>query len=262
MTDTEIEKLIELKKSDFEYREWLALKYAQDWALLNGAEPESAYVADFQSHYSKEQREYIKKIMRMMRFTNSLGNTLSRKSSNCEIEASSAACIIRKREYAPKTEAGKGGKDHANIVAHPPVIFGIVLALGYLLHKCFPLAIMSHAGSLSKVQAGILFVIAGIIMASSTRLMLRKRTDPRPDRPTTTIVTEGFFRYSRNPLYLSLMLICSGIAVYANSLWLVFLLPLLFVGLERGVVLREEKYLEGKFGDEYLQYKKKVRRWI
>jgi len=240
----------------------LALKYAQDWAFLNGAEPESAYVADFQSHYSKEQREHVKKIMRMMRFSNSLGNTLSRKSSNSESEASSAACIIQNREYAPKTEAGKDGKDHDNIVAHPPVIFGIVLVVGFLIHKCFPVAIMSHAGSLSKVLAGILFVIAGIIMVSGTRLMLRKKTDPRPDRPTTTIVTEGFFRYSRNPLYLSLMLIYSGIAIYANSLWLLFLLPLLFSGLERGVVLREEKYLEGKFGDEYLQYKKKVRRWV
>ena len=113
-----------------------------------------------------------------------------------------------------------------------------------------------------KVLAGLLFVLAGVIMVSTTRLMLRKKTDPRPDRPTTTIVTEGFFRYSRNPLYLSLMLIYSGIAIYANSLWLIFLLPLLFVGLERGVVLREERYLERKFGDEYLQYKKKVRRWI
>ena len=63
-------------------------------------------------------------------------------------------------------------------------------------------------------------------------------------------------------MYLSLMLIYSGIAIYANSLWLVFLLPVLFVALERGVVLREEKYLEGKFGDEYLEYKNKVRRWI
>jgi protein-S-isoprenylcysteine O-methyltransferase Ste14 len=240
----------------------LALKYAQDWAFLNGAEPEGAYVADFQSHYSNEQRGYIKKIMRMMRFTNSLGNTLSRRSSNSETEASSAVCIIQNREYAPKTESEEDGKDHDNIVAHPPVIFGIVLVAGFLIHKFFPLAIMSHPGSLSKLLAGILFVIAGIIMVSGTRLMLQKKIDPRPDRPTTAIVTEGFFRYSRNPLYLSLMLIYSGIAVYANSLWLLFLFPLLFLGLERGVVLREEKYLEGKFGAEYLQYKKKVRRWI
>jgi protein-S-isoprenylcysteine O-methyltransferase Ste14 len=241
----------------------LALKYAQDWAFLNGAEPEGAYVEDFQSHYSKEQREYIKKVIRMMRFTNSLGNTVSRRLPNSEAEPSSAACIIQNREYAPKTESEKGdGKDHDNIVAHPPVIFGIVLVVGFLIHKCFPLALMSHPGSLSKVVAGILFVLAGIIMVSGTRLMLQKKIDPRPDRPTTAIVTEGLFRYSRNPLYLSLMLIYGGIAVYANSLWLFLLLPLLFFGLERGVVLREEKYLEGKFGDEYLQYKKKVRRWV
>ena len=108
----------------------------------------------------------------------------------------------------------------------------------------------------------ILIVIAGIVMVTTTRLMLRKKTDPRPDRPTTKIVTEGFFRHSRNPLYISLMTVFCGIAVYANSLWLLLLLPVLFGALERAVVLREEKYLEKKFGDEYLRYKKKVRRWI
>lgn len=251
-----------MKKSDFEYREWLVLKYARDWALSNGAEPESDSVADYQSHYSKEQREYIHKILRMMRFTNSLGNTLSRKSSSSEAEGSSAACIIQNREYSGRKEAGRGAKDHDNIVAHPPVFFLIVLAVGFLLHKLYPLAIMADPGALAKVFSYALFAISGVVMATTTRLMLRKKTDPRPDRPTSRIVTEGFFRYSRNPLYLSLMLIYGGIAVYANSLWLVLLLPVLFVALERGVVLREEKYLEGKFGDEYLKYKNKVRRWI
>jgi protein-S-isoprenylcysteine O-methyltransferase Ste14 len=262
MTDAEIEKLISLNKSDFEYREWLALKYAQDWALLNGVEPESAYVADFQSHYSKEQREYIQKIMRMMRFTNSLGNTLSWKGANSETEENSAACIIQNREYARKKEAGKAGKDHSRIVAHPPVIFGIVLAVGFLIGRFYPLAIMADPGTLSKVLANLLFVVSVVVMVTTTRLMLRRKTDPRPDRPTTTIVTEGFFKYSRNPLYLSLLLIYSGIAIHANSLWLVFLLPVLLLGLERGVVIREERYLEAKFGEEYLQYKKRVRRWI
>jgi len=204
----------------------------------------------------------MRKIMRMMRFTNSLGNTFSPKSSSSESEASSAVCIIQNREYAQKKGAGRDDKDHDQIVTHPPVIFGVVLVLGFLINKFFPLAIMSEPGTLSKVLAGLLFVLAGVIMVSTTRLMLRKKTDPRPDRPTTKIVTEGFFRYSRNPLYVSLMLIYSGIAVYSNSLWLIFLLPLLFAGLERGVVLREERYLEGKFGDEYVQFKRKVRRWI
>ena len=240
----------------------MVLKYAQDWAFLNGAEPERDSVADYHSHYPKEQREYIQKVMRMMRFTNSVGNTLSRKSSSSVTEGSSAVCIIQNREYFGKKEAGKDDEDHAHIVAHPPVIFGVVLAVGFLIHRFYPIAIMAHPSTLSKVLANLLFVISGVIMVTTTRLMLRKKTDPRADRPTTTIVTEGFFRYTRNPLYLSLMLIYSGISIYANSLWLVFLLPVLLIALERGVVVREEEYLEGKFGDEYLQYKNKVRRWI
>jgi protein-S-isoprenylcysteine O-methyltransferase Ste14 len=251
-----------LNKSDFEYREWLALKYAQDWALENGAEPQGDYIEDFQSHYSEEQKEYMHKIMRMMRFTNSLGNTLSHRSSSSETAASSAACIIKDRQYSRKKEGAKGDQDHDQILMAPPVIFGIILAAGLLLHKCFPLTIMSSRGPLSKMLACILFVIAGLVMVTSTRLMLRKKTDPRPDRPTTRIVTEGFFRYSRNPLYISLMTVFCGIAVYANSLWLLLLFPVFFGALERAVVLREEKYLEDKFGDEYLRYKKKVRRWI
>jgi len=219
-------------------------------------------MADYHSHYSKEQREYIQKIMRMMRFTNSLGNTLSPKSLSSEAEASSAACIVQNRTYSQKKQAAKDDGDHAHIIAPPPVIFGIILAAGLLVHRCFPLDIMAHPTSLTKTLANLLFVIAGIVMVSTTLLMIRKKTDPRPDRPTTTIVTEGFFRYSRNPLYLSLMLIYGGIALHANSWWLALLLPAFFVALERAVVLREEEYLETKFGDEYLRYKRNVRRWI
>lgn len=262
MTDAEIEELIELNRSHFEYREWLALKYAQDWALLNGSEPKGDYLADFRSHYSLEQREYIHKILRMMRFTNSLGNTLSPKSSRPEREGSSAACIIKNREYEKKKGAAKEDGDHAKLLAPPPVIFGVVLVAGFLVQKFFPLAIVSDAGALLKVLAAGLFVMAGIIMVTTTRLMLRKKTDPRPDRPTTTLVTEGLFRYSRNPLYLSLVMVFAGIAVYANSLWLAFLTPVFWMGLERAAVLREESYLEGKFGDEYLRYKTSVRRWL
>lgn len=262
MTETEIGKLIELNKSDFEYREWLALKYAQDWALSKGEEPEGDYLGDFRSHYSHEHIEYMHKIVRMMMFMNSLGNTLSRRSSNSEGRGASAACVIQSGEYARGKETEKDAKDHPQIAAHPPVFFGIVLVAGFLLHKLFPLAIVSNPGTLSKVMAGLLFVISGIVMVSTTRLMLRKKTDPRPDRPTSAIVTEGFFRYSRNPLYVSLMLVYAGIGIYANSLCILLLLPVLLLALERGVVVREEAYLERKFGEEYLRYKNNVRRWI
>ncbi len=79
---------------------------------------------------------------------------------------------------------------------------------------------------------------------------------------TTKLIVDGPFGFTRNPLYLSLLLATGGIAIFANSMWyLIALLPL-FLILNFGVVPREEKYLENRFGEEYVQYKKRVSRWI
>ena len=92
--------------------------------------------------------------------------------------------------------------------------------------------------------------------------MRRAGTNIRPDRPATVIVTDGPFRFSRNPLYLSLTLVYVGIASMMNALWpLLLLVPLLLI-VQRGVVLREERYLEAKFGETYRSYKTRVRRWF
>ena len=103
---------------------------------------------------------------------------------------------------------------------------------------------------------------AGLIVASAFRALGRARTAFDIRQPTTTIVTDGPFRYSRNPMYISLTLLYMGLAVLINSLWiLLLLLPVLLV-IQNGVVKREEQYLERKFGETYLRYKAQVRRWI
>jgi protein-S-isoprenylcysteine O-methyltransferase Ste14 len=81
-------------------------------------------------------------------------------------------------------------------------------------------------------------------------------------KPTADIVPSGVFRMSRNPIYLRMLLLCGGVAIAANSLWvLVLVLPFAFI-LQKGVIEPEEAYLERKFGSKYLRYKAKVRRWI
>ena len=259
LSEQEIEKLIHLNQSDFDYREWLPLKYAQDWAFLNGSTPQGKYVADYHSHYSEEQRAYFLKIMRMMRFMNSLGNTLSFKSRQ---QGRSAACIIENHDYSRKKEGTKEEKNHANVKIAPPLLFIIVLAAGLLLNLACPLDIMTDPGIRARSLAIWLFILAGIVQAPTILLMLRNKTALRPDRETTTLITTGFFKYSRNPLYLSLIMIFCGIALYNNLLWLIILVPVLFGALERAVICHEEKYLERLFDEEYIQYKKKVRRWI
>jgi protein-S-isoprenylcysteine O-methyltransferase Ste14 len=84
----------------------------------------------------------------------------------------------------------------------------------------------------------------------------------RTDKPVLRLTTEGPFRYTRNPGYLSLAMIYAGIAVLRNSLWAILLLPLVLYVIQREVIEHEERYLERTFGEEYLDYKRKVRRWV
>ena len=92
--------------------------------------------------------------------------------------------------------------------------------------------------------------------------MWQADTSSNPYKPVKHIATEGPFRYTRNPGYLSMAMIYTGIASLANALWAILLLPGALLVIQRGVIEREERYLERKFGEEYLRYKARVRRWI
>ena len=92
--------------------------------------------------------------------------------------------------------------------------------------------------------------------------MLRAGTAIRPTIPTTALVTTGPFRFTRNPLYVGATIIYVGIAVAARSLWALALLLVVLAVMQRGVIDREEHYLERKFGADYVRYKERVRRWI
>lgn len=96
----------------------------------------------------------------------------------------------------------------------------------------------------------------------TARQFRRSNTSFRTDRPTTSIIQTGPFRYTRNPFYLAASALYLGIALRVNSFWVfAMLLPTLVV-MTKGVIEREERYLERKFGSEYLRYKQSVRRWL
>lgn len=92
--------------------------------------------------------------------------------------------------------------------------------------------------------------------------MRRAGTNVLPGKPTLSIVTGGPFRFSRNPLYIAGSVLYLGLTLISNSAWpLVLSVPMLVV-LDWGIVRREERYLEAKFGGDYLAYKTRVRRWL
>jgi protein-S-isoprenylcysteine O-methyltransferase Ste14 len=150
--------------------------------------------------------------------------------------------------------------DRADIKATPPVIFSGFLIVGLLFSWGSSLHILP--GVLARGLALCLLIAAGLIASTAILAMNRKNTAIHPRHPTTAIVEEGPYRKTRNPLYLSLVMIYLGLALLFNSFWMVLFTIGLAITLHRGVVLAEEAYLEGKFGDSYRDYKGRVPRWL
>ena len=160
----------------------------------------------------------------------------------------------------PASASDLNEPDHANVIAPPPVIYLVFVLLGLIMHYIWPLPIIAAA---KIFWIAIIIITMGVVIAILARREFeRSGTSVRPDRPTTTIIRTGPYRYSRNPLYLSLTLIQTGIGVWVNSLWVLLMIIPAVLTMRHGVIVREEKYLARKFGKEYMDYKASVRRWL
>ena len=150
--------------------------------------------------------------------------------------------------------------DNAGVIAFPPALYAGTLFIGLLLNFVFPISFLPR--SIALVLGVMVIICAASIVFSAVRSMNRAQTAVNPSQPTTVIVSDGIFSLSRNPIYVALTMLYVGIALLLSALWaLLLLLPLLVI-VQIGVVQREESYLERKFGDEYLRYKARVRRWL
>ena len=90
----------------------------------------------------------------------------------------------------------------------------------------------------------------------------RSENNPTPWTPINELVTGGPYRLTRNPMYVGMAFLYAGLAFALGALWALVLLPLVLVVIDRYVIAREERYMERRFGPEYLDYKRRVRRWI
>lgn len=145
-------------------------------------------------------------------------------------------------------------------VLPPPLIFLLAIVVGFLFERVFPVSVVPH---LVAWVAGPAFVVLGaFIGVVSLGAFFRAGTSPLPIRATTALVIEGPYRFSRNPMYLGLSVLYLGIALWMGGLWPLVLLPVVIAVLQRQVIVREEQFMEQRFGEDYLRYKARVRRWI
>jgi protein-S-isoprenylcysteine O-methyltransferase Ste14 len=150
--------------------------------------------------------------------------------------------------------------DRARVIMPPPLLYIGALAIGVGLHAIHPVRVMPP--HMAPVAGGIACVLSLALGGTGLWALRRAGTSQNPRRPTTALVVSGPFRISRNPLYLSLLCLYVGIALFVNGLWLFLLAIPLVAVLRLGIIAPEERYLERKFGDEYRRYRSRVRRWL
>ena len=149
---------------------------------------------------------------------------------------------------------------NAGVIAPPPLVYLAALGVGFKLNKwigrgSLPLTVRLPVGAAALVGGGAL-------MRSFVQAFQRADTPLDPYKASKVIVTDGPYRLSRNPGYLGMSLVYCGISILANAPVALVPLPLAVAVIDRGVIDREEIYLERKFGESYLEYKRRVRRWI
>ena len=142
----------------------------------------------------------------------------------------------------------------------PPLIFLLVLTVTTALDYFYPLGL---GGSTVPLYAGILVFPSGVVVAFlALRNFKRAKTNIEPWKPTRKIVSSGIYGYTRNPMYLAFCLGQTGIGLMVNSLWFLVGSIVLGIFLYHIAIKKEEAYLEKKFGEDYILYKNRVRRWF
>ena len=150
--------------------------------------------------------------------------------------------------------------DHPNVKIPPPLIYAAGFVLGLCLGRAVPVAALPKIPS--HIAAVVWIALWAVLGVWSIGLFRRAHTGHLPTRSVTALVISGPYRVTRNPGYLAMACLYVGLAFWFDVFWALVLLPLVLVAIQYYVIVREEAYLESKFGDEYRQYKARVRRWL
>jgi protein-S-isoprenylcysteine O-methyltransferase Ste14 len=160
--------------------------------------------------------------------------------------------------YTGRTDAGR---DSPGVPIPPGAYYLVCLGAGYFIDIMYIRS--PRFPSWLSLEVGGLLIFAGAAIFLASRITLRLAgTDFDPQRPSSVLVTHGIYRYSRNPIYLGLSVLYTGLSLLGSCLWALALLPVLLLMIRRFLILPEERYLLRRFGDAYSDYSSRVGRWL
>ncbi len=151
--------------------------------------------------------------------------------------------------------------DTAQVLIRPPLAWGLAVLAGLSLHWLVPLPFLPATVPAAWLGTAV-FVLALALVVWAIATMTRAGSNVPTNRPTTTIVESGPYRFTRNPIYLGMILGLIGLAIAFNTIWLLLMMVPFALVIRYGVVACEEAYLERKFGAVYRGYRSRVRRWL
>jgi protein-S-isoprenylcysteine O-methyltransferase Ste14 len=161
----------------------------------------------------------------------------------------------------PGRSPSDAAREVANLgIVRPPLVYLVAIVAGSVLDFAMPLPFVPRV--LAAPLGGFVVVGAIVLFVWAVKKFRAAGTPVPARKPTTVIVRTGPYRFSRNPIYLAFSLLQLGIAIWVNSLWLIATLVAAVALIHYVVIPREEQYLKGRFGTEYLDYKAAVRRWV
>ena len=162
---------------------------------------------------------------------------------------------LRKRDVA------RSGPDVANVgFMRPPLVYLLSILLGLFLHAALPVPIVPPA--LGAPVGAVVVLLSVVLFIAAVRTFRRAGTPVPGNQPTTTIVRDGPYRFTRNPIYLAFSLLQLGVALLVNALSLLLTLVAAVALMSFVVIPREERYLQRRFPAEYRSYAESVRRWL
>ena len=157
---------------------------------------------------------------------------------------------------------GSDTGDAAAVRIPPPLLYLAAVLVGVLLHA-FVLALPLRLAVGVRIGTSVGAAVLGcVLMGAAMRTFTHTGQDPKPWKATPALVSTGVFRFTRNPMYVGMALLQAAIGIGLANGWVILLIVPVLYGVFATAIRHEEVYLEGKFGDDYVEYKMSVRRWL